>query len=61
MDIMTLAAKLTLNTSEFEAGLNSSEKEMKGLTSGGVAWGNIISNVVQKAGKAMLNFGKQTL
>ena len=61
MDIMTLAAKLTLNTSEFEAGLNSSEKEMKGLTSGGVAWGNIISNVVQKAGKAMLNFGKQTV
>lgn len=61
MDVMTLAAKLTLNTSEFEAGLNSSEKEMKGLTSGGVAWGNLISNVVQKAGKAMLNFGKQTV
>lgn len=61
MDIMTLAAKLTLNTSEFEAGLNNSEKEMKGLTTGGVAWGNVISNVVQKAGRAMLNFGKQTI
>lgn len=61
MDVMTLAAKLTLNTSEFDAGLNNSEGKMKGLTAGGVAWGNIISNMAQKAGRAMLNFGKQTV
>ena len=48
MDVMTLAAKLTLNTSEFDANLSSSEKEMKGMTSGGVAWGNIISQAVTK-------------
>ena len=49
MDVMTLAAKLTLNTAEFDSNLTSSEKKMKGMTSGGVAWGNIISDVVKKA------------
>lgn len=58
MDVMTLAAKLTLNTSEFDASLSSSEKEMKGMTSGGVAWGNIISQAVTKAAKATVGFGK---
>lgn len=61
MDVMTLAAKLTLNTSEFDSGLKGSEKEMQGLTSGGVAWGNLMSRVVEKAGKALFNFGKQTV
>lgn len=61
MDVMTLAAKLTLNTSEFDSGLQNSEKEMKGLSSGGVAWGNLVSRMVEKAGKAMFNFGKQTV
>jgi len=61
MDVMTLAAKLTLNTSEFDSGLNKSEKDMKGLSSGGVAWGNLISRTVEKAGKAMLDFGKKTV
>lgn len=61
MDVMTLAAKLTLNTSEFDANLSSSEKEMKGMTSGGVAWGNIISQAVTKAARATLNFGKNVI
>lgn len=61
MDVMTLAAKLTLNTSEFDTGLDQSEKKMKGLTSGGVAWGNIVSNVVQQAGRALTDFGKKTI
>ena len=61
MDVMTLAAKLTLNTSEFDANLSSSEKEMKGMTSGGVAWGNIISQAVTKAAKATINFGKDVI
>lgn len=58
MDVMTLAAKLTLNTAEFDANLSSSEKQMKGMTSGGVAWGNIISQAVTKAARATLGFGK---
>ena len=61
MDVMTLAAKLTLNTSEFDSGLNQSEKSMEGLSSGGVAWGNLISRAVEKAGQAMMNFGKKTV
>ena len=61
MDVMTLAAKLTLNTSEFDSGLSGSEKKMKGLSSGGVAWGNLVSRVVEKAGKAMYEFGKKTV
>ena len=61
MDVMTLAAKLTLNTSEFNSGLNQSEKELKGLTSGGVAWGNLVARTVEKAGKAVVDFGKKTV
>ena len=61
MDVMTLAAKLTLNTSEFNADLSSSEKKMKGLTTGGVAWGNIISNAVTAAGRALKSFAEDTV
>ena len=61
MDVMTLAAKLTLNTSEFDASLSSSEKEMKCMTSGSVAWGNIVSRVVTKAAKATVGFGKDII
>ena len=61
MDVMTLAAKLTLNTSEFNADLSSSEKKMKGLTSGGVAWGNIVSNAVTAAGRALKSFAEDTV
>lgn len=58
MDVMTLAAKLTLNTSEFNSDLTSSEKKMQSMSSGGVAWGNIISQAIMKAAKATLGFGK---
>ena len=61
MDVMTLAAKLTLNTSEFDSNLTSSEKKMQGMSSGGVAWGNIISHVVTKAAKATVDFGKDII
>lgn len=61
MDVMTLAAKLTLNTSEFDSNLTSSEKKMQGMTSGGVAWGNIMSQVVTKAAKATVDFGKDVI
>lgn len=61
MDVMTLAAKLTLNTSEFDSNLTSSEKKMQGMTSGGVAWGNILSQVVTKAAKATVGFGKDVI
>lgn len=61
MDVMTLAAKLTLNTSEFDSNLSSSEKQMQGMTSGGVAWGNIMSRVVTKAAKATVDFGKDVI
>lgn len=61
MDVMTLAAKLTLNTSEFDSNLTSSEKKMQGMSSGGVAWGNIISQVITKAAKATVNFGKDVV
>ena len=61
MDVMTLAAKLTLNTSEFDTNLTQSEKTMQGLTTKGVALGNIASRVIEKAGKAILGFGKQTV
>jgi len=61
MDAMTLVAKLTLNTSEYDSNLTSSEKKMKGLSTGGIAFGNIISNVVTKASKALFDFGKSTV
>lgn len=61
MDVMTLAAKLTLNTSEFNADLSSSEKKMKGLTTGGVALGNIVSNAVTAAGRALKSFAEDTV
>lgn len=61
MDVMTLAAKLTLNTSEFDSNLSSSEKKMQGMTSGGVACGNIMSQVVTKAAKATVDFGKDVI
>lgn len=61
MDVMTLAAKLTLNTSEFNSNLTSSEKKMQSMSSGGVAWGNIISQAIMKAAKATLGFGKDVV
>ena len=61
MDVMTLAAKLTLNTSEFNTGLTQSENKFRGLTSGGVALGNLMSRAAEKAGRAVVAFGKQTV
>ena len=61
MDVMTLAAKLTLNTSEFNSSLDTSEKKMKGMTTGGIAWGNVISNAITAAARAVSNTGKQVV
>lgn len=58
MDVMTLAAKLTLNTSEFNTNLSNSEKQMKGMSTGGVALGNVVANAVETAAKATVEFGK---
>lgn len=58
MDVMTLAAKLTLNTSEFDSNLTSSEKTMKGLTASGVALGHVVAGAVTAAAKATADFGK---
>lgn len=61
MDVMTLAATLTLNTNEFNTNLDASERKMKLLAPGGVALGNIISNGVQKAAKATVQLGKDVI
>ena len=61
MDVMTLAAKLTLNTSEYDSSLSSSEKKMKQMSWGGIAWGNVISQAVTKAAKATVSFGKDVI
>lgn len=61
MDVMTLAAKLTLNTSEFNADLSSSEKKMKQMSSGGVAWGTLLARGVEMAARAVTDFGAKTL
>lgn len=72
MDVMTLAAKLTLNTSEFNSNLSASEKKMKKMSSEGeeegkktstrtVAIGNLVSQAVTKAAKATVSFGKDVI
>lgn len=61
MDVMTLAAKLTLNTSEFTTDLKDSEKKMKGISTGQIAWGNVISNVFTAAGRALKGFATDTV
>ena len=58
---MTLAAKLTLNTSEFTTDLKDSEKKMKGISTGQIAWGNVISNVFTAAGRALKGFATDTV
>lgn len=58
---MTLAAKLTLNTSEFTTNLKDSEKKMKGISTGQIAWGNVISNVFTAAGRALKGFAEDTV
>lgn len=61
MDVMTLAATLTLNTTEFNTNLKNSEKRMKSLAPGGVALGNVIARGVEKAAKATVQMGKDVI
>ena len=65
MDLFTLAAKLVLDSSEFEGGI----KKSKGLFSklggtigaGAVAMGNLVSTGISKAAGAVVDFGKESL
>lgn len=61
MDVMTLAAKLTLNTSEFNSGLETSEKKMSGMASGAVTLGNLTTQAINAAGRAVKGFAEDTV
>ena len=52
MDVMTLAARLTLNTSEFNTGLTQSEKKMSKMSSGTITLGNLTTQAVNAAARA---------
>lgn len=65
MDVMSLVAKLTLDTSGFSSDLTSAESEMKGtgsrLGAKTVAIGNTIAHLAQQAAKAVVGMAKQTV
>lgn len=61
MDVMTLAAKLTLNTSEFDSNLDKSEKSMQGVSLKTVAIGNLTSRIISLSAKAVKDFAKDAI
>ena len=61
MDVMTLAARLTLNTSEFNTGLTQSEKKMNKMSSGTVTLGNLTAQAVTAAARATKKLATDTV
>ena len=61
MDVMTLAARLTLNTSEFNSGLTQSERKMNKMSSGTIALGNLTTQAINAAGRATKKLVKDTV
>lgn len=61
MDLFELVAKLTLDTSEYDAAVRSAEANGRGMGSGAVAAGNLISSAVKAAAKAVVGFGKDAI
>lgn len=61
MDVMTLAARLTLNTSEFNTGLTQSEKKMNKMSSGTITLGNLTTQAINMAGRATKKLVKDTV
>ena len=50
MDLMSLVAKLSLDTSDYDKGINNAKGALPSLSAGAVAVGNLISGTFQAAG-----------
>ena len=65
MDIMTLAAKISLDSKGFESGLKDSESKLKSygdkISAWAVAKGRVIGGLIEKAGQSTITFVKGAL
>lgn len=57
MDLMSLVAKLSLDTSDYDKGINNAKGALPSLSAGAVAVGNLISGTFQAAGGKLKEFG----
>ena len=57
MDLMSLVARLSLDTSDYDKGINSAKGALPSLSAGAVAVGNLISGTFQAAGGKLKEFG----
>lgn len=58
MDIFDLAAKISLDTSEFESGISAAKNSFQGLSSTAVAVGNAIYDVAKSAAQSVGSLAK---
>lgn len=65
MDLFTLIARLTLDTSQYRRGINESRGLLSGLSNtvgaGAVALGNLAATGIQNAVGALVDFGKESI
>ena len=57
MDLMSLVARLSLDTSDYDKGINNAKGALPSLSAGAVAVGNLISGTFQAAGGKLKEFG----
>lgn len=61
MDIFDLAAKISLDTSEFESGISAAKNSFQGLSSTAVAFGNAIYDVAKSAAQSIGSLAKSVV
>ena len=65
MDLFTLVAKLTMDSSEYEKGIKKSKQSFMGLantvSARAVAVGTMVAHGIERAAGALIDFGKNVL
>lgn len=60
MDLMDLYAKLTLDTSDYESGIETASKSPSKISGAAVAAGKLAADAIEAAGKAAVGFAKDS-